>query len=121
MIAKTSSAAVGAKSRIEFMIAPVTPPSGTVATPLAWAMIAKTPGTRMSAMTGVVRLVRIKNMNTAIIATPKNTITAMHLESRRNWLGSFREVSCYRCETSSGWTCRNVSRVDQARSGDLHW
>ncbi|CAB4936196.1 unannotated protein [freshwater metagenome] len=66
------------------MIAPVTPPSGTVAAPLAWAMIAKTPGTRMSATTGVVRLVRIKNMNTAIMATPRNTITGPYLDSRRS-------------------------------------
>ena len=71
MIAKKSSAAVGAKLLIASMTAPATPSSTTSATPNCTATIPKTTGTRISPTTGVSRLLRIKYMNTAIMTKPR--------------------------------------------------
>ncbi len=70
MIAKNSSAAVGAKSLMAAMMAPVTPPSTSSAIPVPVAIRPIVIGTRISAMTGVIRLLRIKYMKAAIITTP---------------------------------------------------
>ena len=72
MMAKNNNAAVGAKLLIASMIESVTPPSsGSTAAPNCTAAIPKMTGTRISATTGVSRLLKIKYMNTAIIRNPR--------------------------------------------------
>ena len=75
MIAKNSSAAVGAKFSIASMIASDTLPgsSGMIAAPIATARIPKATGTRINANTGVNRLLKIKYMKTAIMVNPRPT------------------------------------------------
>jgi hypothetical protein len=81
MIAKNSNAAVGAKLWISSMIAPATPPSGTTAAPSCTAATANTAGTRMRAITGVNRLLRIRYMKIAIIPNPRPTSMGRNLRS----------------------------------------
>ncbi len=71
MMAKNSSAAVGAKSLIAFMMAPVTPPSTSSAMPRPVATRPIVIGTRINAITGTILLLRIKYMKTAIITQPR--------------------------------------------------
>ena len=74
MIAKNSSAAVGAKLLIASMIESVTPPSsGSDPAPNCTAAIPKTTGTRINATTGVNRLLKIKYMKTAIMVNARPT------------------------------------------------
>ena len=71
MIAKNSSAAVGAKDLIESMMESTTPSSAGAPRPVAVTTRANVSGTRTSASVGASRLANIRYMNTAIMEKPR--------------------------------------------------
>jgi hypothetical protein len=71
MMAKNSSAAVGANDLIESMIESTTPSSVGAPIPVPDTTRANVSGTRTSASVGVSRLVRIRYMKTAIMEKPR--------------------------------------------------